>query len=139
MTPRPSTTSLATQQQETRRDTSFSLVRRNEQWLSKDTTPLSDNQSRHLRTTLSLRTIRDGPDDITTGVPTWCLRGIRDIQDKMRHDMAGDTSRSETRRVGPGRPRRRCFRGLTTGSRTIAPAGETVTNGVVGMTNLQWI
>ena len=60
---------------DTRRDTSFSLVRPNEQWLSKDTTPLSDNQSRHLRTTLSLRTIPDGPDAITTGATASGLRG----------------------------------------------------------------
>ena len=54
------------------------------------------------------------------------------------HDMVCDTSRSETRRVGSGRPRGGCYRGWRGGQECIAPVMKTGTNGVVGLCHLQW-
>ena len=54
-----------------------------------------------------------------------------------RHDMIGDTSWSEDRRVMPGRPGRRCFGGSTRGSTRIDPAMEMGTTGEVGIERIQ--
>ena len=52
---------------------------------------------------------------VTTGETTRCMRAVMGIWSEDRHDMAGDTSRSETRKGGSGRPRRRLF-GVDEGS-----------------------
>ena len=82
--------------------------------------------------------INEGHDDITTGVTTWGLMDSDDIQTKVRHDMVGDTSRSETRRVGSGRAREGCYRGLRWGEEGAAPVTKTGTNGLDRMSDLQW-
>ena len=55
------------------------------------------------------------------------------------HDMTGDTSRSETRQVGSGRPWRRGFGGRRQGQELIVPVTKTGTNRRVGLCDLQCI
>ena len=54
------------------------------------------------------------------------------------HDIAGDTSWSENRRGGPGRPRGGSFGGWRGDHELIAPDIEMGTNGLVRMSDLQW-
>ena len=54
------------------------------------------------------------------------------------HDMDCDTSRSEGRQGGPGRPRRRCLGGRRGGREIIAPVTKTGRNRLVGLCDLQW-
>ena len=60
------------------------------------------------------------------------------FQTEKWHDMTGDTSWSETRQVGSGRPRGGSFRGRRGDHELIAPDVETGTNGDVKMSDLRW-
>ena len=54
-----------------------------------------------------------------------------------RHDTAGDTSRSEDRQGGSGRPRRRCFGGRRGCRKLIVSVSKVETNGIDRIAHLQ--
>ena len=60
------------------------------------------------------------------------------IEFKKWHDMAGDTSRSETCQGGSGRPRGGCIRGRRRVREHIAPVMKTGTNRPVRRCHLLW-